>query len=254
MAPAEWRVVTAMTFVDLLSALYLDHDVAALDRLYLHRAIRRQRGGRLFGRSAIRQAILSDLARFEGWDVTIHAGTDTFVDLEWLSPDGVRVRRHHWAWYENDRIAADVVITQGKAETPLSTHHGLLGELDSGRGQIGPGPLSGFSETCCQLHTLWNGRSLASLKQLYHDGLVWQGPEDRGGLRDLKAWWLKQFLTYPQSHIIFEREVAFGGHIALLWQWGRIDGQGVRTRVTGSSLLNILDGRIAVETLLTDEG
>lgn len=241
-----------MTFGEMLTELYVNENVGALERLYLHRATRRSRGELIFGRDAIRQQALADLAEFSGWRFQINASTDAFADVEWLSPDGATVRRHYWIALENGRISADRVISRPPHPAPIQQHHQLLGELDSGHGQVGPGELVGFSLIAQNLHKIWNGRQIGLLNALYDDEARWTGPGLEGGLSDLKSWWLAQFLAFPQSHVVFERELSFENHRALLWQWARIDVDGRRDRVAGSTCLHLVGDKIVQETTLIE--
>jgi hypothetical protein len=69
---------------------------------------------------------------------------------------------------------------------------------------------------------------------------------------ELKNWWLAQFLAFPQSHIIYERELSFENNLALLWQWARIDSTGHHDRITGSTCLRLDGGKIIQDVTLTD--
>ena len=241
-----------MTLGEMLTELYVNEKVGALERLYLHRATRRSRGELIFGRDAIRQQALADLAEFSGWHFQVNASTDAFADVEWLSPDGATMRRHYWITLENGRVAADRVIALLPHAEPLQQYHQLLGELDSGHGQVGPGDLVGFSSIAQCLHKIWNGRQVGVLNALYDLEARWTGPGSEGGLLDLKSWWLAQFLAFPQSHVQFERELAFEDTRALLWQWARIDIHGRRDRVAGSTCLHLVGDRIVEETTLIE--
>ncbi len=241
-----------MTLGEMLTELYVNENVGALERLYLHRATRRSRGELIFGRDAIRQQALADLAEFSGWHFQVNASTDAFADVEWLSPDGATMRRHYWITLENGRVAADRVIALLPHAEPLQQYHQLLGELDSGHGQVGPGDLVGFSSIAQCLHKIWNGRQVGVLNALYDLEARWTGPGSEGGLLDLKSWWLAQFLAFPQSHVQFERELAFEDTRALLWQWARIDIHGRRDRVAGSTCLHLVGDRIVEETTLIE--
>jgi hypothetical protein len=244
--------MTAMTLAQLLTELYVNENIGAFEGVYLHRVIRRRRGELVFGRDGVRQQILADLAQFSGWRFEIHACTDAFADVAWISPDGLAVRRHYWITLENGRIASDTVIECSPHPEPARHHHALLGELDSGRGQSGPAELIGFSAVAESLHKIWNCRSLSTIAELYHREAGWTGPVSKGGTHELKAWWLQQFLAFPQSRITFEREIAFENNLALLWQWARIDKNGRRDRVTGSTCLQLDGGKIIQDVLLTD--
>lgn len=241
-----------MTLAEMLSELYANENVSAFEDLYLHRAIRRWRGELLFGRDTIRQQILADLEQFSGWRFKINVSTEEFADVAWVSPDGTSVRRHYWIKLENGRIASDAILTRSPHQERLHQHHSLLGELDSGKGQTGPAELSGFSATADCLHKIWNCRSISSFANVYHNEAHWSGPDSEGGHQELKAWWLQQFLAYPQTHITFEREFAFGNYLALQWQWARIDKNGHRDRVAGSTCLRLEGGKVIEEALLTD--
>lgn len=241
-----------MTLAEMLTELYANENIGAFEGLYLHRAIRRVRGELVFGRDAIRQQILADLAHFSGWCFKINVSTEEFADVAWISPDGTSVRRHYWIKLESGRIASDAILTRSQHQERLHQHHSLLGELDSGKGQTGPAELSGFSATADCLHKIWNCRSISNIADLYHGEAHWSGPHSDGGPQELKAWWLQQFLAYPQSHITFEREIAFENYLALQWQWGRIDINGHRDRVTGSTCLRLDGGKVIDEVLLTD--
>ena len=241
-----------MTLAEMLTELYANENIGAFEGLYLHRAIRRVRGELVFGRESIRQQILADLARFSGWRFKINVSTAEFADVEWMSPDGSSVRRHYWIKLENGRVSSDAVLTRLPNQERVHQHHPLLGELDSGNGQIGPAELSGFSATADCLHKIWNCRSISSIADLYHGEAHWSGPDSEGGHQELKMWWLQQFLAYPQSHITFEREIAFENYLALQWQWARIDINGYRDRVAGSICLQLDGGKVIEEILLTD--
>jgi len=244
--------MSAMTLAEMLSELYVNEDVGAFERLYLHRAIRRCRGELIFGRDAIRQLALADLAQFSGWRFQINASTEGFADVEWLSPDNLSVRRHYWTKLENGRISADTVITRAPNQEPMRCHHQPLGELDSGKGQVGPADLVGFSVTAQSLHRIWNSRSVSTFRDLYDGNAHWSGPSLEGGVTELKNWWLAQFLAFPQSHIIFERELSFENNLALLWHWARIDTTGHRDRIAGSTCLRLDGGKIIQDVTLTD--
>jgi hypothetical protein len=244
--------MSAMTLAEMLSELYVNEDVGAFERLYLHRAIRRCRGELVFGRNALRQQILADLAQFSGWRFQINASTEGFADVEWLSPNQTSVRRHYWVKLENGCVASDTVITRSSHPQPIRNHHQPLGELDSGNGQKGPVELLGFSATTQGLNRIWNGRSLSTFAELYAGTVTWSGPNLEGGLQELKGWWLEQFLAFPQSHIIYERELSFENNLALLWQWARIDTTGHRDRIAGSTILRLDGGRIVQDVTLTD--
>ncbi|MFN8734368.1 MAG: nuclear transport factor 2 family protein [Hyphomonadaceae bacterium] len=241
-----------MTLAEMLSELYANENFGTFDGLYLHRAIRRFRGELVFGRDAIRQQVLADLVQFSGWRFKINVSTEEFADVAWISPDGTSVRRHYWIKLENGRIASDAILTRSPHQERLHQHHLLLGELDSGKGQTGPAELSGFSATAENLHKIWNCRSISSIPNLYHSEAHWSGPESEGGAQELKVWWRQQFLAYPQSHITFEREIAFENYLALQWQWARIDKNGHRDRVAGSTCLRLDGGKVIEEVMLTD--
>ena len=241
-----------MTLAEMLTELYANENIGVFEGLYLQRAIRRVRGELVFGRDAIRQMVLSDLARFSGWRFKINVSTKEFADVAWMPPDGAAVRRHYWVKLENGRIASDAILTRSPHQERLHQNHSLLGELDSGKGQTGPAELSGFSATADCLHKIWNCRSISSIADLYNAEAHWSGPNSDGGPQELKAWWLQQFLAYPQSHITFEREIAFENYLALQWQWARIDINGHRDRVTGSTCLRLDGGKVIEEILLTD--
>ncbi len=244
--------MTSITLKEMLTELYVNENVSAFEDLYLHRAIRRWRGELLFGRDTIRQHVLADLAQFSGWRFVVNASTEEFADVAWMSPDGSSVRRHYWIKLENGRIASDAILTRSPHQERLHQHHSLLGELDSGKGQTGPAELSGFSATAENLHKIWNCRTISSIANVYHSEAHWSGPDSEGGHQELKAWWLQQFLAFPQSHITFEREIAFGNYLALQWQWARIDKNGHRDRVAGSTCLRLEGGKVIEEALLTD--
>jgi hypothetical protein len=244
--------MTAMPFEEMLTELYVNENVGAFEGLYLHRAIRRCRGELVFGRDRIRQQILADLARFSGWHFKIHACTDEFADVAWISPEGSFVRRHYWIKLENGRVVSDTLVTRSPHPEPARQHHQPLGELDSGNGQLGPAELFGFSAPTESLHKIWNCRSISTFAELYHGQVRWSGPDCEGGTNEVKTWWLQQFLAFPQSHIIFEREIAFENNLALLWQWARIDTNGRRDRISGSTCLQLDGGKIIQEAMLTD--
>ncbi len=241
-----------MTLAEMLTELYANENIGAFDGLYLHRAVRRSRGELMFGRDAIRQQALADLVQFRGWRFNINVSTDEFADVAWISEDGTTVRRHYWIKLENGRIAFDAILTRSPHQERLHQHHSLLGELDSGKEQTGPAELSGFSATAEYLHKIWNFRSISSISDLYQGEAHWSGPDAEGGPQELKAWWLQQFLEYPRSHITFEREIAFENNLALQWQWARIDINGNRDRVAGSTCLRLDGGKVIEEVLLTD--
>lgn len=244
--------MTTMTLVEMLTDLYANENVGAFESLYLHRAIRRCRGELVFGRDAIRQQILADLVQFSGWHFKVNASTEEFADVAWWSPDGSSVRRHYWIKLENGRIASEAVLSSPPHPEGVRHHHPLLGELDSGKGQLGPTELGGFSATAQKLHRIWNQRSISTFADLYHDGARWSGPGSEGGTHELKAWWLRHFLAYPASHITFERELTFGNGLALQWQWARIASNGQRDRIAGSTCLQLDGDKIIQEVLLTD--
>nr|WP_271817061.1 nuclear transport factor 2 family protein [Dolichospermum circinale] len=252
MVPDLWWIMSALSLAEMLTELYVNENVGAFERLYLHRAIRRSRGELIFGRDAIRQQALADLAQFSGWRFQVNASTDRFADVEWLSPDNTSVRRHYWITLENGRISQDIVITRAPDQEPMKQHHQLLGELDSGKGQAGPSDLIGFSATAQSLHRIWNGKSVSTLGNLYDDNAHWSGPSLEGGVTELKNWWLAQFLAFPQSHITFERELSFENGLALLWQWARIDVNGRRDRVAGSTYLRLEGSNVSQDVTLTD--
>jgi hypothetical protein len=206
----------------------------------------------VFGRGAIRQQVLADLAQFSGWRFQINASTEEFAAVEWLSPDNVSVRRHYWIKLENGRVASDTVITRSSHPEPRKLSYQPLGELDFGNGQKGPVELIGFSATTQGLSKMWNGRSLSTFAELYAGTVTWSGPNSEGGLQELRGWWLAQFLAFPQSHIIFERELSFENNLALLWQWARIDTTGHRDRIAGSTCLRLDGGRVIQDVTLTD--
>lgn len=241
-----------MILAEMLTELYANENIGAFEGIYLHRAIRRVRGELVFGRDAIRQQVLADLARFSGWRFKINVSAEEFADVAWMSPAGSSIHRHYWIKLENGRIASDAVLTRSPNQERVHQHHPLLGELDSGKGQIGPAEFSGFSATADCLHKIWNCQSISSITDLYRGEAHWSGPDSEGGTQELKAWWLQQFLAYPQSHITFEREIVFENYLALQWQWARIDINGHRDRVAGSTCLRLDGGKVIEEVMLTD--
>lgn len=244
--------MSAMTLAEMLTEVYVHEDVCAFERLYLHRAIRRCKGELVFGRDAIRQQVLADLAQFSGWQFQINASTEGFADVEWLSPDQVSVRRHYWIKLENSRVSSDAVITRIPHLEFKRQHHQILGELDSGRGQLGLSELQEFSATTQSLHKIWNGRSIATVTELYNSAARWIGPVSEGGFKEVKSWWLAQFLAFPQSHITFERELSFDNTLLLLWQCARIDTDGHRDRIAGSTYLQLVGNKVVQEVTLSD--
>jgi nuclear transport factor 2 (NTF2) superfamily protein len=246
--------MTASPFASMLSAVYETHDIASMREAYLHRGVRNHGGQRHFGRDAIINETLDDFRGLGSARFSIENDLGTFVGTRWAHEDGTFTRRHYWPVFEDGLVAQETIVDNASYRPAPVRTHCLLGELDAGRGQLGPKALQGFSHSARMLDQLWNGRDLSVLTKAYHEDATYQGPKNAGDRDKLKAWRLAQLTDYPHAHLVFEREVQIGDHIALLWQWSRISKSGVHDRVTGSTLLTLKDHKIAHEETLIDKG
>jgi hypothetical protein len=246
-----------MSPADIARAVFNDYDMGALEKAYLHRAMRRRGGLVLRGRAAIRQDYLEDLTHFVDAPLTIDADLPRFAGFHWDRPDGGKSRRHQWVSYEGRWIARETCIDDNSPRPAKPLFHAPLGELQSGRGQLGAGEMAAFGPVAAALHQLWNGRSLDIVDQLYDVHAIWQGPVNAtnqyGNSRaGLKKWLLAMFLDYPQSYVTFADTVEQDNQIALLWQWSRIHVSGQRDRVCASTWLELKDGLIVRDETVID--
>jgi predicted ester cyclase len=240
--------MSPLSLAALAQAVFGLHNTAALTDAYLHRAIATRGGERIFGRDAIVQEALRLMVQHKGMRFGVDADLGDFVAMLWQGDDGRHVRRHEWVTFEGARIGAQTCVDDDRAHPSPPLFHVPLGELQSGKGQVGAGALEGFGAVASALHQVWNARFIGHIDQLYAPDASWQGPDQQGGVSAFKAWLLEQFLAYPQSHVTFERVITQGDQLALLWQWGRIDTKGKRDRVTGSTLVTLADGKIIDES------
>jgi hypothetical protein len=246
-----------------------------MEAMYLHRARREDSLGALVGRDAL---IADDLALAAlGGSVAVEAAE--FVrDVATLTVtvDGKRgeavALQHRWAMREGARVLREVVVADRLA---LATAMGQdidawareiganrpaqppLGELRSGRGQLGAGDRAwGCKErprVADALHRIWNGRCLDGIVSLYAEDVAWSGPGGRmGDATALRRWLTRLLARLPDATLVLEDAREEGGRVALLWRLFAHEG-GVRMRLVVSQLLTMDGDRIVADETLLDE-
>lgn len=238
---------------------------------HLHRATREDGFGVLSGRDTLRDAAMAD---GRGAVAILH-------DLgEMIVFETGGWRGHRWAAYEGERILAETVIVDGAARAralgrdlgeeaarigAASPVHAPLGELRSGRGQLGAPAAAilprGFPEraraVADSLHRVWNARAFAAAERC-----GWHGPDGIDGDETAYAAWLSRlFAALPDAVVMIERGIVAADRIGLLWRLHGhhlADGFGMtatgrRVRAIGSSVFTLRDGAVVAHDLLVDE-
>jgi hypothetical protein len=226
---------------DLHTRLRQDMAFGLFDHAYLHRAHRETQSGRIAGRDAMRDATLAEVAAAGAQPVTVRADLGDMVSF-----DAGGARTHVWVRREDARIAQETVVATRAFGRPQSQHP-PLGELRSGRGQLSagdsailpPGTPDAARPVADALHRIWNGRRFDGIAALYADPAP-------------LATWLPGFLaTLAGATLFFERAIAEGDRVALLWRlFADVDGH--RLRLLGSSLLTLDGGRVAADDTVFD--
>lgn len=244
------------------------------DATHLHRAAREDGFGVVTGRDSLRDATIAVTADEAGPVAILHDLGEMIV----FQTSGWR--GHRWARFEGGRILGETVIVDGAARSRAlgrdvakeavrigagSPVHAPLGELRSGRGQLGtpaaailprdfPEAARGVADS---LHWVWNARALAAT-----DRCDWRGPDGAEGDEATYADWLSRlFAALPDAVVMIERGVVATDRIGLLWRlYGHhlADGFGMaatgkRVRAIGSSVFTIRDGAVVAHDLLVDE-
>jgi hypothetical protein len=248
-------------------------DFSGFDTAYLHRAWRENALQRVRGRDRIRDGALAQTADEAAGPITVEAELDddrramiAFMASGW--------RGHRWAFHEGSCIVGDVEILDGAARARALARepeeearrlgttlpvHGPLGELRSGRGQIGetedpllpPGFPAGAAGAARYLHRVWNRRDLSAVAS------EWRGPAEANG--DGAAFVLGILAALPDAVLLIEAGLVSGDRAAVLWRlhghhlgqgWGTPSGQ--RERAIGSSVLTLSRGEVAAEDMLID--
>lgn len=244
------------------------------DMTHLHRASREDGFGVVIGRDQIREAAIAIASEETGPVAILH-------DLgEMIVFDAGGWRGHRWARYEGDRILAETVIIDGTARARSlqrdvagdaarigsgTSVHAPLGELRSGRGQLGTAataPLPRDFPDAARpladaLHCVFNARAFDAA-----GSYRWRGPGGVEGDETVFADWLiRLFTALPDAVLMIERGIASAGQIALLWRLHGhhlADGFGLaatgkRIRAIGSSVFTLHDGTVVAQDLLVDE-
>ncbi len=245
----------------------------AIDRAYLHRAVRRDDHGDVRGRERIIDAAIAEFAV---------AGTGTRIvhDLgDMIVFEAQGWRGHRWARRDGERILAETIVVDGVARCralggdPVEAArqlgaanpvHAPLGELRAGLGQLAtagratlphdfPAAARGHADA---MHRVWNARALGATA-----AADWRGPEGLAGDAAAAAAWLGTlFAALPDAVLLFERAVVGEDRVALLW---RLHGHHVpgfavmanarRIRCHGSTMLSLDDdGAVVAEDTLID--
>lgn len=238
---------------------------------HLHRAVREDGFGVVVGRENVRDAAMAEGG---GAVAILHdlGGMIVFETGGW--------RGHRWAACEGERILTETVIVDGTARAralgrdvgeeaalagAASPVHAPLGELRSGRGQLGTPAAAilprGFPEgarpVADSFHRVWNARAFAAAERC-----GWRGPDGIDGDETAYATWLTRlFAALPDAVMMIERGIVTADRIALLWRLHGhhlADGFGVaatgrRVRAIGSSVFTMQEGAVVAHDLLVDE-
>ena len=237
-------------------------DFTAVDKAYLHRAIREETLGVIRGRDRIREAAMAEAAEEGPGAIRILSDLGDVLALE--TAGGWRA--HIWAMHEGGRILREVFVIDRAARArslgqdaeeearrlgAMAPVHAPLGELRAGRGQL-PAPNEPILspdfpaealEGARYLHHLWNRRDLSRLPT------EWTGPADAGEARRLL---LDLFKRLPDAELMIERGVAREDEVGILWRLHGHQTDGTRIRILGSSLLELQNGQVVAEAMLID--
>lgn len=238
-------------------------DASVFDETHLHRAVREDDWGIIKTRDRLRAASVAALADDGlGEPVIEHDLGDM---IAFATAQGWR--EHRWVRREGERIVAETLVVDGAARacalgrdpaaeaTRLAAIHPVhapLGELRSGAGQLAAPeqPLlpANFPEAALpaavRLHRLWNARAL-------HLAVAdWGGPAD--AVAGEAAFALALLKRLPDATLTFERALAQGHHVALLWRLHGHDDSGKRIRAIGSSIATMQGERVVAERMLLD--
>lgn len=238
---------------------------------HLHRAVREDGFGVVVGRENVRDAAMAEP---RGPVAILHdlGAMIVFESGGW--------RGHRWAAYDGERILAETVVVDGMARAralgrdpgaeaarigAVSPVHAPLGELRSGRGQLGTPAAAilprGFPEAARgvadSLHRVCNARAFAAIERC-----GWRGPDGIDGDESAYAAWLSRlFAALPDAVVMIERGIVTADRIALLWRLHGhhlADGFGIaatgkRVRAIGSSVFTLQGGAVVAHDLLVDE-
>ncbi len=200
---------------DLEIALRRDRKLSLLAESHVHRAVREDSLGIIKGRDAIQTAWVNE----EPADVVIDADLGDMIAYTAGGWHG-----HRCVWREDGRIVREVVVEDRGRPRAAPPEHPPLGELRLGEGQYATGSTAilppGFADAARpladRLHRAWNGRAL----DLY-DG----------------AWLTELLRQLPDASFTFERGIATGDAIALLWRVQGHHANGQRVRLIGSTVM-----------------
>lgn len=246
----------------------------AVERAYLHRAVRADDYGRTRGRVAIRDAMVVEIAEGGAGPVRIVEDLGDMIVFE----TAAGWRAHRWVRRDGDRILNEILVRDGAARARAigldaadaarrgagSPAHAPLGELRAGLGQLAttrhaalPHDFSDAARALADaMHRVWNGRALGNI-----GSRRWRGPNGMQGDAEVAAAWLTGlFAALPDAVLLFERAVVMGDRVALLWRLHGhhlADGLGYaatgrRVRCHGSSVLTLADGAVTDEDTLLD--
>lgn len=265
----------APTLAEIEIAVRERREFDLLERTHLHRATREDGFGVVVGRENVRDAAIADTVSGKGGPVAIVHDLGDMIVFETEGWHG-----HRWVRREGGRIADEWVIVDGAARARLlgldladeavrrgasSAQHPPLGELRSGRGQLGTPTAAivprDFPEDARSVaddfHRVWNARAFGAIGPCR-----WRGPDGVDGDETSYAAWLASLMTaLPDSVVMIERGIVVGDRVALLWRLHAHhpgDGPGVpaagkRVRAIGSSVIVSSDGAIVAHDLMIDE-
>ena len=242
---------------------------------HLHRATREDGFGIVTGRENVRDAAIAAVIADGGGPVAIVDDLGAMIVFEtggW--------RGHRWVRYEGARIAGETLVIDGTARARVmgldlraeafrlgaaSPVHAPLGELRSGRGQLGTAdcailprdfPAAARAVTD-DFHRTWNARGFGAT------GVCrWRGPDGADGDEADYAAWLSRLVTaLPDAVVTIERGVVAGDRIALLWRLHAhhlaggfgVSATGKRVRAIGSSVFTLDGGAVVAHDLMLDE-
>ena len=242
---------------------------------HLHRATIEDGFGVVTGRENVRDAAIAAVISDGGGPVTIVDDLGAMIVFEtggW--------RGHRWARYEGVRIAGETLVIDGAARARILGHdlraeafrlgagspvHAPLGELRSGRGQLGtadgailPRDFPAAARAAADgFHRTWNARAFGMI-----GACRWRGPDGAEGDEADYATWLSRLVAaLPDGVVTIERGIVAGDRIALLWRLHAhhlahgfsVAATGKRVRAIGSSVLTIDDGAVVAHDLMLDE-
>lgn len=227
-------MTTLSPLAELEMALRATRALGQLALSHAHRVKREDSLGFLIGRDAI----LADWTREEAGIVTITHDLGEMIAFD-VQQGATTWQGHRWITREDGRILSETVV-ENRAQTRVAPPaHPPLGELRAGQGQF-PATSTPIlpNDFCPQavalatlLHQAWNGRAL----NLYNNT------------------WLNSILTrLPDATFYFERALAQGDQIAVLWRVHGHHHSGQRIRLIGSSVMTWQNNTILEEATCID--